>query len=521
MVQTPPDSPRISLASRWKAMIASFMLAGALLPGCASGPIWQLDQFRSAWQAGDLKDISGASVRPVVLPAEASNAYFPVRKMGLRAAHAEQVVADDVFLTAEQVRCQAAAAAVLGELTEIERGLAAEFYGGNPCVPANMKALQQELLVLRTAKHGNDAAAGALEAFYQLAEAQRQQVLLENSRDEIAAMLANYQELKNSQLNVDLEPGVLDRQKLANEEQRQVLDAGLAQGWAKLEVLLGANGSFAEVPRFQSETGQPPPPPDRGEAVQTAIEMRPELKTLRTVICRIRPATLPLARAVLQQYDGALGTVEPAGVVVKVHQVLSSLLFWGADKCPLPSQVREVEVRRMQLMKLLAQREAAVAAEVDAALIAWRKAAREWELADQRVASWREQLDRLKQRQPVEETITAFDLSRARLGRLEAESDRLKAAFAWRQAEVQLWTAQGTVGAGCGLPGHEGFWCESCQEMHGERPVQTPAEPPPQLLEPPTAPEPVVTPASAALPSVRRRAVAIPCREPVWAARQK
>ncbi len=358
-------------------------------------------------------------------------------------------------LSVEQVRCQAAMTAILSQLTEMERGLAAEFYNESRCISDNMKCLQQELLMLRTAIRGNEASSSALEVYYQLAEAQNQRPILDATLQEIASMQSDLQELKMHDLPVPQDRGVLDRKQLQIQSRQQTLDASVSQGWAKLRVLLGENNHAPHLPVLECGTESPAFPPERGAAIQKALESRPELQTLRTMIHRNSPETVPLARVILQQYEGSLGTVQPVGIGLKIKQFLGPIFFFGPNQCPLDSELREVEVRTIQLAELLTKREAAIMAEVDAALLAWRKANEQWESANQQLASWQGQLHRLTEKKPVDDEITSFDLAQARLGILEAKADLIKASFAGRQAQVQLWTAQGLTASGCGLPGHD------------------------------------------------------------------
>ena len=228
MVQRPTHSSPISSPFRWKAVMAFCVLPSLFFAGCASEPIWQLGQFHSSRQAGYAKKTFPAMPSNQSICPQKRLRLHPIRGRSLGPCGAG--CSWRVFLTAEQVRCQAAISAVLGQLTEIERGLAAEFYSGNPCLPANMKALQQELLVLRTAKHGNTPPRlRPWKRFINWPRPNEQQVLLRKSLDEIETIQANYQELKKRQLPVELDPGVLDRQKLANQEQRQLCK----RGWTK------------------------------------------------------------------------------------------------------------------------------------------------------------------------------------------------------------------------------------------------------------------------------------------------
>lgn len=384
----------------------------------------------------------------------------------VRLASGELLPVQTHALTAEQVRCQAATAATLARLTEMERGLACELHQGDWCLTPNQKCLEQELLWLRTQQQGNQAASTALEVFYRLSEAQQQAKNLTARRGEIESTQADLKELKSHDLPVEQEPAELDRQLLSIQEAQASLDSGMAQGWAQLQVLLGSTFP-EEIPEMQVGSGLPPSPPETAEAVPVAWQRHPELRTLQVVIQRLTPETLPFARGVLQQYDGGLGTVQPAGFGVQAQQLLKVFCIFRPNRCPLPSQARELEVRKVQLFELLAEREKAVAAEVETAIVSWKTGLRQWQLANQRLQSWQTQLNDLTRKQPVDQSITAFDLAKARMGILEAKSDCLKFAFEVRQAQVKLWTAQGVASAGCGLtgeesgPGDPGQWLQS------------------------------------------------------------
>jgi hypothetical protein len=439
----------------------------ALLGGCAGQVAWQRDE------AGPM-----ASPRTIQL------------------AQAEEAPTRDAGQALNHVRCRAAMSAVLARLTEMERGLAAEFFNGSHCVSANMKCLQQELLMLRTLDRGNEAATQALGVYLQVTEAEAQLPILEKSLAEIQSMRSDLAELKRQELPADMEPGPLDRQYLATSEQQSTLKAGLAQGRAQLAVLLEDDGPAPVMPNLEDDARLTLGVPDRDHAVEVALEMRPELRTLRTMLSRLDAQTLPLARAVLQQYEGSLGTVQPTGIGVTIQEVLSCLPCFGPDRCPLPAQVREVEVRCVQLSELLRKREAAVIAEVDAALSALSAAIEKRHSARERVRSWEKDLDRLTQKQALDDTITAFDLAEARISILKARAELVTLSVDCLEAQVQLWTAQGVTGAGCGLPGHEAYGCELCPASHD--PMELDQEPPPANgpAMPPLAPAPKILPMS-------------------------
>ena len=91
-----------------------------------------------AWQMGETS-------APSIMPGKFS---APARThSGIQLAHAEESQTGGIPLALDHVRCRAAMSAVLAQLTEIERGLAAEFSNGPYCVSANMQCLEQELLM--------------------------------------------------------------------------------------------------------------------------------------------------------------------------------------------------------------------------------------------------------------------------------------------------------------------------------------------------------------------------------------
>lgn len=482
MVQSLKITRRLALASLAKAGGAMGLFGFALLGGCAGEHAWQRGETSPTGTVG----IQIAPARPLASPARSALPIeTPASPSGIQLPYGEESPTGGLSQALDQVRCRGAMSAVLAQLTEMERGLAAEFFNGSRCVSANMKCLQQELLMFRTLTLGNDAASQALKVYLQLAEAEAQSPILEASLAEIQSMRDDLAELKRRELPVDMEPGPLDRQYLSTSEQQSSLKAGMAQARTQLTVLLGEEGSAPAIGNLEDDVTLAMGIPDRDHAVQVALEMRPELRTLRTMLGRLDAQTLPMARAVLQQYEGSLGTVQPTGIGVTFQQLFSCIPCFGPAHCPLPSQVREVEVRTLQLSELLRKREEAIIAEVDAALFAMESALEKRNSARQRVESWKDELDRLTRKQAVDEKITAFDLAKARLGILQARAELVTLSVDCLEAQVQLWTAQDVTGAGCGLPGHDSAWCQiepSNQPTPAKDPTMPPLAPAPKIV---------------------------------------
>ncbi len=295
MAQPLISNRQSAFANFGRRRIACCLFSIAVLGGCSEQISRQMGHVGPAWEAESNPFVSAVAARQPrgfgLIPA-VSLTTAPVNVIQM--VHAESPAASETPLEIDQVRCRAATSAILAQLTEIERGLAVEFYSSNRCMSENFKSLQQELLMLRTAKRGNEAAAAALEIYLKLAEAEGQKPLLEASLKEIQSMRADLQELKQHDLPVDRDPGPLVRQSLSIQEQKTALETGISQGRTKLQVLLGEAGFLESIPNLDQNSTPSSAIPDRLEAENVALDMRPELRTLRTIICRLTPETLPL-----------------------------------------------------------------------------------------------------------------------------------------------------------------------------------------------------------------------------------
>lgn len=403
-------------------------------------------------------------------------------------------------LAAERVRCQAALASTPVQLIEIERQFAFEKTSNTRCISEEVANQVQQLLMLRSAIRGNEASVAALQLYYQLAEGHAQLGYLQESLQNIEMMQSDVARILARGFAVEIRQGDLERQKLEIEQKQQEIEGQLAQGWARLQPLLGEEPT-APMPDFMTLEERPTSAPTRETAVQTAMHLRPELRLLRVLIHGIRAETLSAAIAALQQAEASLGTASELDILKQLSDTIFVIKPF-TKFC----RTRDVEVRTTQLVVLLNGQEQAVRGEIHAAIAAWNAATERWHIADRLVSSWDRQLDELRQKQAVDETITSFDIRQAELERIQAKSDRLAAFFATKQAEVSLLKAQGTAAIGCGLAGHEPFWCESCKMTHGgpihpepHQPTAVPGGSPsyevaPQPLPAPEPPAPLTGP---------------------------
>ena len=470
---------------RWKRRVAA-SLACSCLPlamGCVASPLYEVSQpstlararmvHRGPIDSRDATRIQSPLVQSPARRPESGQHRSTQHKSAIRlASHQVDVPSIPVAgpiqspqtaqLSAEQVRCQAAMAATPVQLIEIERQYAYEKTSNTRCISEEVANQVQQLLMLRAAIRGNESSVSALKIYYQLAEGQAQLRFLQESVHEIEMMQSDVDRILDRGFDIDIRPGDLERQKLEIEQQRSDIEGQMSQGWARLQTLLGDEPT-SPLPNFALFNEQPTSAPELENAVQTAMHLRPELRLLRVLITGMRPETLAAAVAALQQVDSSLGTASELDVLKQLSETIFIIKPF-TKFC----KTRDIEVRTTQLVILLNDQEQSTRGEVHAALAAWDTANRRWNAADQLVASWNGQIDELRQKQEVDENITIFDIRQAELKRIQAESDRLSAFFAQKQAEVALLEAQGTAAIGCGLAGHEPFWCDSCKTTHGE-----------------------------------------------------
>ncbi len=515
MPSTPLSVFRVSM--RWKRRIAASLACSCLplMTGCVGPPLYEVSQpsalararmvHREPIHSHNLRHLqkhSGnlAVSRPQTERQHSSHSRSAVRQVSHEVVAPSPPVSEVIHspqtaqLAPEQVRCQAALAAAPVQLIEIERQFAYEKTSNTRCISEEVANQVQQLLMLRSAIRGNEASVSALKIYYQLAEGQAQLRFLNESVHEIEMMQSDVDRILDRGFDIDIRPGDLERQKLDIEQRRGDIEGQLIQGWARLQTLLGEEPT-SPLPEFSLLAEQPTLAPELENAIQTAMHLRPELRLLRVLITGMRPETLSAAVAALQQVESSLGTASELDVLKQLSEAIFIIKPF-TKFC----KTRDIEVRTTQLVILLNDQEQSARGEVHAALAAWNTAFRRWNSADQLVASWNSQVDELRRKKEVDETISNFDIRQAELQRIQAESDRLSAFFAQKQAEVALLEAQGTAAIGCGLAGHEPFWCDSCKTTHGESfPSNSPGQPHgPRVIEP-TAPL-NMTPAPAPAP---------------------
>jgi hypothetical protein len=390
-------------------------------------------------------------------------------------------------ITAEQAQCKAADCAALGNLLAAEQQSVCSTHRDRHGAITPGGALLSNLLAARSVYERNEAAAKALELFYRLAEAQLQRDVLLRSLSEADQAIADYRQLQQKQLTLPDDDSALHRQRfevLGKQVQLQT-QAHLAEG--QLGRLLAVPFDPGAPLSPATDLTLSVVPVDVEAAVAEGLALRADLCMLRMLRQYLNEETLPAVRGGIQQIAGPLsGSAPPAGGLLKKKIAESKL-------------AREQQARQLQLDLALADQTRAAEEEIRQAAGDVMARLRHAALARQKWASWQQRVEDLSEKRQAGKGVTSFDVSAAQLKALEAESDAITAAAAWKVAVVKLQQAQGLLAHQCGhhLPPGCGAPCAVSQPQAGERqptgaapiaPLPGPVAPPsarPAIPEPP------------------------------------
>jgi hypothetical protein len=188
-----------------------------------------------------------------------------------------------------------------------------------------------------------------------------------------------------------------------------------------------------------------PSPPDEGEAVQIALAHLPELVLRRYLLQELDADTLPAARQALQASNPLLGSAPAAEGGIKSLLLIVALRRMAGDGA-------EVESRRSQMAKSLAEREDATVGDIRQAVRAVTAHLDLAALARARVASWQTKVAELDEK--VGRGITSFaEMVVAKQEWLKARGDLMSELMAWQIARVKLRLAEGLLAEECGYGG--------------------------------------------------------------------
>jgi hypothetical protein len=344
----------------------------------------------------------------------------------------KQVIGSPTTLTASQIQCLGASSAVVPALIDEEIDLITEMIGMSDRRKAKVLHLQRELVALREAELRNTAAAATLRLFYRMAEADAQLVLADKVLAEVRRMIQDASDLQKGGTKPPVDQEALKRQEVETRQRRQELLATREQLDRSMRLQLGKDACDPLQIRPRIDWTVAVGCVDRDAAVAAAMSLRRDLEAVRLVLKTLDRDTLPLARGVLKQREGALGS-----------QVA------GIDHPWNPRLGAEVPIRHSQLSGLLADQQRSIVAAVLSAADDVEGQYRKCAAASDLRRSWQRQVQDLQALAGSAE-LTPFRLSEAGIGALRAREEQVRAVVALRLAEVALREAEGALGAECG-----------------------------------------------------------------------
>ena len=340
------------------------------------------------------------------------------------------------LLRADEVQCLAAANSSVAHLCELESQSIAAAAGCQQAAPC-LTSLQQDVLAIRAVDERNRAAGAALNMYFQLAESEASDDLLDRSLTLVEHTASNLRQLQNEGLKVPVDPSAWVRQRIEMLDQRAQLRLGVRQLNEQLSVLLRLDPVVVTRIWPAADLGVTGDPINMEQAVLIGLETRADLCLIRVLHDRLDANTVPAARQGLQLSDAALGLPAPASFLLR------RMLHGDTSAC-------EADARRTQLTELLADREQAAAAEIRQAVYTVETRLQQIALARETLSSWRQRSDELRQRRAVG-TATPFELSTADLEAVRAENNVLHQVVAWRIAIAKLKESQGLLAGECGF----------------------------------------------------------------------
>ncbi|MBA4186708.1 MAG: hypothetical protein C0467_01695 [Planctomycetaceae bacterium] len=280
----------------------------------------------------------------------------------------------------------------------------------------------------------NLAAADALERFIQLSDVEARTELLRDGFPVVDAQLDRAKKAKTADVRFPLDIGDLTRQR-----SQLVTDLEQAeQGTRLLNLDLKRRLALPYQPASErlwpvGDFAINPTTPDVEQAVNAALADRPELRGLRALYHGLTPETLPDARDYLRAANSLTGQ--------RLPHVIRRMFAKNAG--PDAATLAELEVRRKQILDLIADRERAVADEARAAILTMNAQVSRIAHARERQQVWEEKLaDAVKKRaadQPGAELLE----SQMRTELLKTKAEVVTEVAAWHQARVKLKAAQG------------------------------------------------------------------------------
>ncbi len=352
------------------------------------------------------------------------------------------------LLDASTCQCSAATNSAVANMVELERLWAKIVIECDTKAVQENYCLDRDLLALHATGLRNNAAASALESFYQLAGLEAQKHYLQQGIDETQRTLSRIDKLRKE--GIDLPDGVSRGPVAARLHELQDTSAQLdfmrIQLNGQLQKLLGCplNETSFYWPKIEWQADFTPV--DVDAELAEGLDTRSDLRGLSLVLCKMDKTTLPVARAVLAYADGTIGTVDPRKGLIHVARCF---------RC----NQHEIPVRCRQLSLFYTDTELLATAEIKSAVFRIVLQQQRTALAQQAVEQRRSQLDELEKTRDIK-NVTIFEISQARGELYQAESDLIEQVISLELAKVNLRKAKGILAKECGFD--PVLCCEGC-----------------------------------------------------------
>ena len=287
----------------------------------------------------------------------------------------------------------------------------------------------------------NRAAADALERFFQLTELEARTDLLRKSFPIADDLRTKARSAKAVDVRFPFDAADLDRQRSQLESQLEQAELGSRLLNLDLKRRLGLPYQPEEERLWPvGDFAIHPAPLDPDAAVNAAMADRPELRGLRAFHRGLTPDILPDARDFLRAGGPLLGL----GSSESDPRLPWLLRRWLRKKSgPDPAAVAELEVRKKQLLDVIADQERVVSDEARAAVLSANSQRNRATLARDRVLGWEDKLAEAEKKRVAGQPGAEFLVPQVQLELLKARSELAAEVAAWHQSRIKVKAAEG------------------------------------------------------------------------------
>lgn len=355
---------------------------------------------------------------PELLLPVGNAAPFAVDNLNTPVIDALEVSPDSVAPPPTEVR------PICEEVCRREAALRAPLAALTPTDPARQCPSSRDYLV---AADRNRVAAQALDEFYQIADLEGRAAVARATLPVLDELRAGVAKATAQGVKVPFDADELDRRRAALLASLTQAESGADALGVQLKRRVGASG---REPGRLRPVGPFPAVSlarlDRAAMVQTALETRADLRSLRAAAIGLSAESLPEAKKLL----------EPVPTDSLTRKVARRLLEKAGAAEAIES---ELPVVRAQLMEFIARRERQAADEVRAAAIAIEARGTAVALAKWRVDFESKKLTEGPDAGPLAELARELELARV-------EAELVAAVTGYQRARVKLLAAQGLLG---------------------------------------------------------------------------